>query len=68
MRAISLEATAEVVNAVEHLPKGATLVIHEFSWDDYERLPEGLGDRPAFRVSYDSGRLEITSLTEQDAR
>ena len=28
--------TADYWDAVEHLPDGATLVIHDFSWDDYE--------------------------------
>lgn len=61
MRAMSLEASTEVLEAVEHLPNGATLVIHEFSWDDYERLLNDLGDRPGLRISYDSGRLEVVS-------
>jgi Uma2 family endonuclease len=61
MRAMSLEASTEVLQAVEHLPNGATLVIHEFSWDDYERLLEKLGNRPGLRISYDSGRLEVVS-------
>jgi Uma2 family endonuclease len=45
--------------AVDHLPAGATLVVRDVSWDDYERLLEELGDRPAVRVTYDQGRLEI---------
>jgi Uma2 family endonuclease len=60
---MSLEPSIEVLEAVEHLPNGATLVIHEFSWDDYERLLENLGDRPGLRISYDSGRLEVMSPT-----
>ena len=63
MRAMRLEPSTEVLEAVEHLPNGATLVIHEFSWDDYERLLNDLGDRPGLRISYDSGRLEVMSPT-----
>jgi len=47
--------------AIEHLPDGATLVVHQFSWDDYERLLEELRERPHLRVSYDQGKLEVMS-------
>ena len=53
--------TANYLDAIEHLPDGATLVIHQFSWDDYERLLEELRERPHLRVSYDRGRLEVMS-------
>lgn len=72
MRAMSLRTSHDdVLDATEHLPVGATLVIHEFEWDDYEHLLEALGDRPGLRVSYDCGRLEILSPSsphEQYAR
>jgi Uma2 family endonuclease len=57
----SQTSPGEVLKAVEHLPAGALLVIHGFSWDDYENLLEELGDSSHARVSYDSGRLEILS-------
>jgi len=47
--------------AVDHLPEGTTLVAQDVSWDDYERILEELADRPAVRVTYDQGRLEIMS-------
>lgn len=53
--------TIEYRDAIQHLPDGSTLVLHDFSWDDYERLLEEVGDRPHLRVSYDHGRLEIMS-------
>jgi Uma2 family endonuclease len=53
--------TAEYLNAIEHLPEGATLVIQQFTWNDYESLLEDLRDRPHLRVSYDQGKLEIMS-------
>ena len=53
--------TADYLDAIEHLPEGATLVIQQFSWDEYERLLEDLRDRPRLRVTYDQGRLEIMS-------
>jgi Uma2 family endonuclease len=61
MRLMNVPTTDDVLDAAEHLPFGATLVIHEFGWDDYERLLETIGDRPRWRISYDSGRLEILS-------
>jgi Uma2 family endonuclease len=47
--------------AVDHLPEGTTLVAQDVSWEDYERLLEELADRPAVRLTYDHGRLEIMS-------
>ena len=52
---------ADYLEAIEHLPEGAILVIHQVGWDDYERLLEDVSERPGLRVSYDCGRLEIMS-------
>ena len=51
--------SAEYLEAVDHLPVGATLVFRQVSWERYEELLEDLADRPGLRVSYDEGRLEI---------
>ena len=56
-------STTDYLDAIDHLPEGATLVIQPFSWDDYECLLEELQERPHFRISYDRGRLEIMSPT-----
>jgi Uma2 family endonuclease len=61
MTPMSLPATGEILNAAEHLPVGATLVVPQVPWDDYERLLANLAERPRLRVSYDCGRLEIVS-------
>ena len=53
--------TADHLDAVRHLPAGATLIIHAFAWDDYERLLEDLWEGPRVRVSYDRGKLEVMS-------
>jgi Uma2 family endonuclease len=53
--------TAGRLEAIERLPEGATLVIRQATWEDYERLLDDLRDRPNLRVSYDSGTLEIMS-------
>ena len=52
--------TTTIREAVEHMPKGATLVIHRVPWDEYESLVEDLSEEH-FRVSYDQGKLEIMS-------
>ena len=51
----------DIMDAIEHLPGGATLVVPGVAWDDYEHLVEELNERPHLRVSYDCGRLEIMS-------
>ena len=53
--------TTDSLDAVEHLPEGATLIIRQVAWDEYERLLEDLSERPHLRVSYDCGKLEIMS-------
>ena len=53
--------TADHLDAVRHLPAGATLIIHAFAWEEYERLLDDLSDGSHVRVSYDRGNLEVTS-------
>jgi Uma2 family endonuclease len=60
--------TPDYLDAVDHLPDGASLVIYDFTWDDYERLLDTLSERAHVRVTYDRGRLEImTPLREHEA-
>jgi Uma2 family endonuclease len=60
--------TLNYLDAIAHLPEGATLVAHQVSWEDYERLLAALGNAPGLRVSYDEGRLEIMApLAEHEA-
>jgi Uma2 family endonuclease len=67
MTSMTLPSTSEILDATGHLPEGATLVIPQVTWDDYERLLEELAERPHLRVSYDCGRLEIVSpLSEHE--
>lgn len=53
--------TADYLDAIEHLPGGATLRLAGVSWDEYEELLSELGDHAGLRVSYDEGRLQIVS-------
>jgi Uma2 family endonuclease len=60
-------ATAPYRDAIERLPEGSTLIVHHVAWDDYERLLQELADRPALRLSYDRGRLDVmTPLPEHE--
>jgi Uma2 family endonuclease len=63
MRSMDLLVTDEIVAAAEHLPASAMLVVHEVSWDEYESVLEGLQHRRTLRISYDSGRLEVVSVS-----
>jgi Uma2 family endonuclease len=61
-------STRECMGAIEHLPEGATLILQQLSWDDYDALLEDLAEaHPRLRVTYDHGRVEIMSpLSEHE--
>jgi Uma2 family endonuclease len=49
------------------LERSDRVVLHNISWEQYEKLLEDLGDRPAARIAYDNGTLEImTPLPEHE--
>jgi Uma2 family endonuclease len=59
--------SSEYLEAIDHLPAGATLVMPGVGWEQYEDLLNDLVDRPGVRISYDGGRLEImTPLPEHE--
>jgi Uma2 family endonuclease len=57
--------TSEYMEAIDHLPEGATLVLQQFTWSDYQRLVQELIDRHRLRVTYDRGRVEIMSTLSE---
>lgn len=57
--------THDYLDAIRHLPEGATLTIPGVSWDAYEALLAELGDSNAVRVAFDDGRLEIVSPSDK---
>ena len=60
--------TTDCRDAIERLPDGATLIIHQVGWEEYERLLQHLAERPHRRVTYDHGKLEIrTPVPEHEA-
>src|SRR5215475_7857759 len=52
---------ADYRDAVDHIPDYATLVFHDVTWEEYERVLDALADHPGIRVTYDDGKLEIMS-------
>jgi Uma2 family endonuclease len=57
--------TADYLEAIEHLPEGAMLRLEHITWNEYEQLLEEMDEHPGMRVSYDEGRVEITSPTHE---
>ena len=51
--------TIGLFEAIEALPAGSTLLLHDVSWAEYEELLAQLPDGHRFRLSYDQGTLEI---------
>jgi Uma2 family endonuclease len=63
MTAISCSA---YLDAIAHLPAGATLILPDVEWDDFERLiDENIRRRSSVRITYDQGRLEVMSPTSE---
>ncbi len=61
MRVMKGAAVSPYRDAIEHLPPGAMLVVHDVSWSEYEHLLVELEDRPGVRVTFDRGRLQAVS-------
>jgi Uma2 family endonuclease len=60
--------TSSLLETIETLPAGSTLLLHEVSWAEYEALLALLPDNPRFRLSYDQGTLEIMTLSPRHER
>ena len=44
------------------IPDGHRIVLYGFSWDEYVRFSDAIGERP-HRVTYDGHRLELRQLS-----
>src|SRR5215211_5827877 len=54
--------SAAALHEHDDTPNGDHIVVlHDVTWDDYERLLEIRGDRSAPRISYLEGEVEIMS-------
>lgn len=52
---------------VATLSRADRVVLHNISWEQFEKLLDDLGDRRAARIAYDNGTLEImTPLPEHE--
>ena len=60
--------TVDYLEAATYLPPGGRLTLYEIGWEEYERLLAKLEDDARFRISYNSGRLEITSPSAKHER
>ena len=49
------------IEAVEHLPKNGTLLLHGISWEEYESVLEDFQSKSAYRIYYNDGVLKIMS-------
>ena len=55
--------TVNYTEAIEHLPADSTLVVSDVPWEEYEELLSDVGEAKGLRISYDSGRLQIMTLS-----
>jgi Uma2 family endonuclease len=61
-------SVASIVDATKHLPDGATLIVHDVPWEDYERLLVEFYGRLKLRATYDRGWLQIVSTSNRHER
>jgi len=54
------------LDAIAHLPPGATLIFSDVAWEDYVLLVENdFAGNQSVRLTYDRGRLEVMSPTSE---
>lgn len=53
---------------IEQLPPGSTLVMHDFSWDDYEALLHSVGEATGLRISFDRGTVQVMTISAKHER
>src|SRR2546425_4181754 len=59
------ESVAKYFGLIEELPADSMLIFHGVPWEDYEGLLEAVGETKRFRISYDSGRLQIMTTSAE---
>ena len=55
--------TVNYTETIEHLSADSTLVVNDVPWEEYEELLIDVGEAKGLRISYDSGRLQIMTLS-----
>ena len=52
-------------NIIGQLPPKSSLILCDQTWEDYENLLETVGEASGLRISFDSGTLEIMTLSTE---
>src|SRR5262249_54817229 len=47
------------------MPPGAVLTLQDIGWNQYEDLLRQFDERPAIRLTYDHGRLEVMTVSSE---
>ena len=50
---------------IEDRPPGTVLMLSNVSWDEYEDLLAELAEQPYYRLTYDTGKLEIMTVSSE---
>ncbi|HWX43006.1 MAG TPA: Uma2 family endonuclease [Blastocatellia bacterium] len=50
---------------VSQLPADAVVTFHDVGWDEYEDLLEQVGEAEHLRITYDSGALQVMTLSPE---
>lgn len=62
-----ITVNSDYLSVAKTLPSGATTILRDVSWEDYEFLLQEITDAPHLRISYDDGVLQImTTSTDHE--
>ncbi len=53
--------TTNYLETVQNLPRNGTLLLHNISWEEYERVLDEFAQKSAYRIYYNDGVLKIMS-------
>ena len=53
----------DYVGWINAMPPGTVTILSDVSWEMYEKLLRALDERPGIRLTYDSGRLQVMTLS-----
>ncbi|MEK7831198.1 MAG: Uma2 family endonuclease [Acidobacteriota bacterium] len=53
----------DLLTLAQKLPPGGLAFLSDVNWDEYESLLNAVDERPAVRLTYDNGRMQIMTLS-----
>ncbi|MFN0109426.1 MAG: Uma2 family endonuclease, partial [Blastocatellia bacterium] len=53
----------DLLTLTQKLPPGGLAFLSDVNWDEYESLLNAVDERPAVRLTYDNGRMQIMTLS-----